>query len=129
MIDRLREFGLVYLGTPYSKYPAGIERAFRDAASLAGKLLTVGVKSYSPIAHTHPIAIHGQLDPYDHAIWLPFDAAIMDKSDAMIVAMMDGWDVSYGIKHEIEEFTKAGKPIFYLDPNSMEISETADVAQ
>lgn len=118
-IEDLKAFPLVYLGTPYSKYPAGIEQAFIDAAKLTGRLLTEGVKAYSPIAHTHPIAIHGNLDPYDHKIWLPFDAAIMEKADAMIVAMMPSWQDSYGIKHEIEIFTKAGKPVFYLNPETL----------
>lgn len=115
-LEPIRALPLAYLGSPYSKYPSGIEQAFKDISALAGRLLSEGVKCYSPIAHTHPIAIHGNLDPYDHKIWLPFDEAIMEKADGMIVAKMEGWDTSYGIKHEIEVFTKAGKPIFYLDP-------------
>lgn len=120
-LEPLRALPLVYVGTPYSKYPTGIEAAFKDASALMARLLTEGVRAYSPIAHTHPIAIHGNLDPYDHTIWLPFDAAIMEKADGMIVAMLPGWDSSYGIKHEIEEFTKAGKPVFYLDPVTLSV--------
>jgi hypothetical protein len=121
-LEPIRALPLVYLGSPYSKYPAGIEQAFKDVSALAGRLLSEGVKAYSPIAHTHPIAVHGNLDPYDHNIWLPFDAAIMEKSDGMIVAMMEGWDSSYGIKHEIEIFMKTGKPIFYLDPVTLGVT-------
>lgn len=122
-MERLQKFGLVYLGTPYSKFPDGIVAAFEQAAALTGRLLTAGVRAYSPIAHTHPIAIYGGLDPLDHTIWLPFDAAIMEKSDAIAVAKMESWERSYGIKHEIEVFTKAGKPVFYLDPVTMEVSQ------
>lgn len=49
--------GLVYLATPYSKYPRGIEAAFVDASRLAACLVRLGISVYSPIAHTHPIAI------------------------------------------------------------------------
>src|SRR3990167_1959103 len=58
-----------YLATPYTRYPAGIRAAFADAAKLAARLLVTGLKVYSPITHTHPLAIYGHLDPLDHAIW------------------------------------------------------------
>lgn len=122
MLDELKNIPLIYLATPYSKYPLGIEQAFKDAAALTGKLLSSGLKVYSPIAHTHPVAIHGELDPYDHTIWLPFDSAIMDKADALLVAKMESWERSYGISHEIEVFKKAGKPIYYLNPSSLTVS-------
>lgn len=115
--------GLCYLATPYSKYTGGIECAFIDASKLAARLLKAGIKVYSPIAHTHPLARYGNIDPFDHAIWMPFDEAMMDAADALIVAHMSGWDESYGIKHEIEFFQTAGKPIFDLDPVSLRITE------
>lgn len=112
----LSDYSLCYLATPYTKYPAGIEQAFVDASACAARLLKAGVKVYSPIAHTHPLAIHGGLDPLDHAIWLPFDQAMMEAADALIVAHMDGWHESYGVRHEMEFFAKAGKPIIHIDP-------------
>jgi nucleoside 2-deoxyribosyltransferase len=93
--------------------------AFRDASKLTAQLLRAGLKVYSPIAHTHPVAIYGELDPLDHGIWLPFDAAIMDKADALLVAHMDTWDKSFGIAHEINVFKAADKPIYHLDPDSL----------
>jgi nucleoside 2-deoxyribosyltransferase len=113
------EYDLVYLATPYTKYPGGIERAFVDACALTARLLQTGVRVYSPIAHTHPIALHGNLDPLDLSIWLPFDAAIMAKSDALVVAMMTGWRESTGVAHEIEVFSACGKPIYDLDPETL----------
>ena len=120
---RLERCSLIYVGTPYSKWPAGINDAFIEACKLTARLLSDGLKVYSPIAHTHPIAIYGALDPLDHNIWLPFDAAMMDAADAMIVATMDGWNESKGIDHEIQVFRKAGKPIYALNPKTMEITE------
>lgn len=120
-LDDVAKFDLVYLGTPYSKYPTGLEAAFRDAAALAAKLLKMGIKVYSPIAHTHPIAQYGQIDPLDHSIWLPFDQAIMDKAGAMLVAKMPGWRESKGIAHEIGVFAQAEKPVFYLDIDTFEV--------
>lgn len=110
---------LAYLATPYSKYPHGIERAFADAAALAARLMLAGVKVYSPIAHTHPLAVHGGLDPLDHAIWLSFDEAMMAAAGVLIVAHLDGWAESMGIAHEIAFFERAGKPVFDLDPANL----------
>lgn len=114
-LEDLKKYDLIYVGTPYTKFPAGIEVAFQAACFLTGRLLRAGLKVYSPIAHTHPIAIHGGLDPLDHSIWLPFDAAMMDKADAMIVAMMDTWESSRGVRHEMDAFAAAGKPIYFMD--------------
>ena len=121
-ISDLKHYELCYVGTPYTKYPGGIELAFADACKLTARLLKEGLRVYSPIAHTHPIAIHGGIDPLDLNVWLPFDAAMMHKADAMVVAMMDGWETSYGVRHEMETFANAGKQIFFLEPVSLEIT-------
>lgn len=120
-LSDLTGYDLLYVGSPYTKYPAGIEAAFATVCSLMGKLLARGLKAYSPIALTHPIAIHGRIDPLDHQFWLAYDAAMMAKSDAMIVAMMDGWEMSYGVRHEIETFQAANKPVFFLNPKSLSV--------
>lgn len=116
--DTLKRKDLIYVGTPYTRYPLGIEMAFIHACEVTARLLRKGLKVYSPIAHTHPVAIHGKINPLDHSVWLPFDAAIMDKSDAMIVAKLDTWDKSTGVTHEMNVFTAAKKPIFYYCPQT-----------
>lgn len=117
----LRQFPLIYLATPYSKHKSGIGAAFIEAAKCAARLVKEKVNVYSPIAHTHPIAIFGGIDPFDHKIWLPFDEVMMNLSAALVVATMEGWRESFGVAHEIEFFAKAGKPIFLLDPYLLDV--------
>jgi hypothetical protein len=105
---------LLYLATPYTKYPGGIEAAFIAACKLAAKLLQAGAKVYSPIAHTHPIALHGGINPLDHDIWLPFDSAMMTLADGLLVGQLPGWSESKGVLHEIDVFRKAGKPMHFV---------------
>ena len=105
-----------YLATPYSKFKDGIESANRIACEQTALLIRAGVPTFSPIAHTHPIAIHGGIDPFAHEIWLPADAPLMHAAAGLIVCMMDGWRDSYGIGVEIDTFAKAGKPIVYMEP-------------
>jgi hypothetical protein len=108
--------GFWYLATPYSKYPGGIEAAFHLAAENTAHLIRAGVPIYSPIAHTHPIAIHGGIDPLNHSIWLPADAPLMEAASGLIVLTAETWEASYGISVEIAAFKAAGKPIFFMVP-------------
>lgn len=117
MIDKhLLYPNLCYLATPYSKYPAGMESAFVNAATIAGDLLAkYKINVYSPIAHTHPMAEYAGLDHGDHGIWLPFDELMMRRCDVILVAtVMEGWDTSKGVAHEIAFFLKEKKPVFHL---------------
>jgi hypothetical protein len=125
-LSDLKRFDLIYVGTPYTKYKGGIEVAFVDACKLTARLMSEGLKVYSPIAHTHPLAIHGGLNPIDHEVWLPFDEAMMAKSDAILVAMMAGWEASFGIHYEIRVFIEASKPVYFLDPADLGVEIVTD---
>lgn len=112
--DLKLDSGFWYLASPYSKYSMGTEAAFRHVCKLVGKLLSAGIHCYSPIAHTHPVAKYGGLDPLDHEIYLPMDREIFKHAHGILVAQMPGWDESYGISVEIAEFQAAEKPVFFL---------------
>jgi hypothetical protein len=108
---------LYYLASPYSKYPDGMVAAFEDISCIAARLIGEGYKLFSPIAHSHPIALYGKLDQLSHDLWLALDEAIMQKCDGIIVAKMDGWETSYGVTWEIDWFRKnKGVEPFYLEP-------------
>ena len=83
--------------------------------------MKAGIICSSPIAHTHPIALYGDIDPLDQRFWSDFDAVFLEICDTLIVAHMDGWDQSSGIAHEIAEFQKAGKSVFDLDPATLQM--------
>lgn len=113
------ESSLSYLATPYTKYPQGIDAAYRDACTLAARLIRIGVNLYSPIAHAHGIALHGGIDALNQRLWTEIDAIFLDKCEVLIVAHMEGWEQSSGIAHEIEVFERSGRPIFDLDPQTL----------
>jgi hypothetical protein len=108
-----------YLATPYSRYysryPGGIHVAFDQACYQASILIRAGVRVYCPIAHTHPIAMQGGLDPHDHAIWLPADRPFIDAAHGLIVCKMAGWEESKGVKAEIAIFEEADKPVLFME--------------
>jgi uncharacterized protein DUF1937 len=125
-MEYLKQFDLVYLATPYSKYPKGIDCAFGEACVITGKLLLAGVNAYSPIVHMHPVAVNCRIDPLDYRIWIPANEALIKKADALLIATMPTWELSYGISLEFKRFSNAGKPIFYICPETLAIESCDD---
>ena len=105
-----------YLASPYSKYPLGITTAHYHVCQQAALLIRSGVPVYSPIAHMHPIAQFGDIDPFDHDIWLPVDRHMMDAAGGLIVLKMLSWTTSYGVAEEVRHFTAADKPVVFMKP-------------
>lgn len=120
MLDKMRRHKLCYLMTPYTKYASdspywtGITASHRDSAKFAAGLIKNGVHVFSPIAHSHPIALFGELDPLDYPLWATFNVTFMDLCDAGIVAQLPGWTESVGVNQEIGYFDSAKKPLYYL---------------
>ena len=104
---------LTYVATPYTNYPDGIYLAWLHACKAAAKLVMRGTPVYCPIAHTHPLAIHGNIDPLDWELWMRCDKPMMDASTDLAVIMMPSWDKSKGVLAEIDAFELARKPIIY----------------
>lgn len=117
-VDRTKSW---FLSTPYTKYERGTEAAYQDACRLAGALLRLGFNIYSPIAHSHGIAIHAVIDPIDAVFWMNADKWQRDQCNGLLVGKFDGWKQSLGVFEEIEIFKKAGKPVYYMDPTTLEV--------
>lgn len=120
--------GLIYLATPYTKFPRGIDQAAHEAAVLAGRLIRAGLNVYSPVIHGHIIARASVLDPNDYRIWRPLNVVMMERSDVLLVAKMDGWRSSFGVGDEMSVFRGEGKPICLVDPETLAI-EAVESAQ
>ncbi len=108
--------GFYYLATVFSKHPDGLAIAMADSAIAAAELIRAGVTVFSPITHTYPIALWGNIDPLDLDIWLALDEPLMRAARGLIVVTAPGWDESIGIRHEIGVFTALKRPIFYWQP-------------
>jgi Domain of unknown function (DUF1937) len=105
--------GFIYVATPYTRAPGGLDAAFNAACEATGALIKQRIPAFSPIAHCHPIAIAAGIDPTDHKIWLPADAPLMAAAAALLVVKLPGWDESYGVQQEVKVFTAAHKPVLY----------------
>lgn len=115
----LARYSLVYLASPYTKWD-DLDAAADEAARICAALVQDGVNAFSPIVLGHQLAVVGGLPPRDSNLWLTFCRPYVQACDALCVAHMDGWDQSVGINHEVLQFAWARKPIFDLDPVSLE---------
>lgn len=105
-----------YVGTPYSKYPGGLRAAFQAACEQTAILIRARIPVFCPIAHTHPVAVAGGLDPFDHSVWMPVDQPLMDMARGMIFIKLPSWEISYGMRIERETFEASGKPVIEMEP-------------
>jgi hypothetical protein len=107
---------LIYLASPYS-HPDPLVRLdrFDTVCCVAAKLMRDGMHLYSPIAHTHPIALKGDL-PLGWEYWEQYDRKILEACTDLWVVTIDGWKESKGIAAEITIAGEMGLPIKYIEP-------------
>jgi len=112
----------VYIATPYTKYRLGIQEAWKAAVDVCGRLKHEGVVLYSPIVHSHPIAVMGGIDPLDFKMWIKDNESQVADADAIAVIQLEGWEESYGVKVEIDAFKAAGKSLYLVHPVTLEVT-------
>ena len=109
---------MIYLASPYSHPdPAVRERRFKAACRAAGALIAQGHAVFSPIAHSHPIAVEGQLDAVDNDLWLRINAEMMEACSEVSVLMLPGWMESTGIAREIALANERGLRVEFINPD------------
>jgi len=106
---------LTYLATPYSHADAAVRlRRFEVVNRVAAELMREGKYIFSPISHTHPIALAGDL-PLGFDFWQGYDEAILAACCEIIVLKQEGWEESTGVQAEIALGIKLGIPVTYMD--------------
>ncbi len=114
---------MIYLASPYSHEDPDVrEERFEAVCAVAGDLMAQNIVVFSPIAHTHPVAEHSDLDCLDADFWLKFDREFILRSDVLYVLMLDGWKESYGVNWEINFAKENNIPVGYLDPETLELT-------
>jgi hypothetical protein len=108
---------ITYLAVPYThKNPKIIEKRFIIVNKIAAILMNEGYHIFSPISHSHPIALAGKL-PTQWEYWGQYDRAFLKCSKNLIVLKLDGWKKSTGVQAEIKIAKEYGIPIKYITEN------------
>ena len=104
----------IYLATPYSGTLDQKVSRFKAVNKVAARLMREGNLVFSPISHTHPIALAGEL-PGDWMFWKEYDRTFIEWCDEVHVLKQDGWEDSVGIRNEIMIAAAMEKPVRYID--------------
>ena len=102
----------IYLSAPYTIHP---EACFMAVNRKSAELMIQGNIIFSPISHSHPIAVQEDL-PNTHEFWMLQDLPFIEFCDELYVLQLEYWEQSKGVQKEIEYATKLGKPIKYILP-------------
>ena len=86
--------GFWYLASPYTHFPEGREAAYTLAVDTTAALLRAGVPVFSPIVHTHPPAVAGDLQQASHEFWVGVDQPMMDAAGGIVVLFAPSWEKS-----------------------------------
>ena len=106
---------LIYLASPYSHRDATVrQQRFETVCRITSRLIQEGHLIFSPIAHSHPIAVAGGL-PLSFDFWLSFDRRMLRLCDELWIAKIDGWEESIGIQHEIRLAETMGMPVKFIE--------------
>lgn len=106
----------IYLAIPYTE---NRELSFQIANEVAAQLISLKAIPFSPISHSHPLAMTG-LCTNDHDTWMNYDKHFVDWCDEIFVIVpvdMNGIISvlnSRGVIQEIEWGLEIDKPISYI---------------
>ena len=111
--------GYWYCASPYS-LASNRDEAMRAVSIFVGNLWTAEVNAFSPIAHSHPIALAADLTGDDHETWMRRHRPMFEAAHGLIVAGMRGWKQSRGVTEEIQWARELRKPRFLVDVETLD---------
>jgi hypothetical protein len=107
---------MIYLASPYSHPSPQVREARFVLVREATLRLLQTLVVFSPIVYSHQFsAFIGT----DFSAWQTFDNAMIDAAKELWVLKIDGWETSNGVWNEIEHAKATGKPVKYIDPNTL----------
>lgn len=107
---------ILYLASPYTHDDAAVmQQRWLDACTSSAWLIGRGFVVFSPISMGHPIGIMSQgAIGHDFSAWAANSYAMLEASTHLVVNQIPGWNLSTGVRAEIERSRQSGTPIWAL---------------
>ncbi len=122
----MRAKSYIYLASPYSDPDPGV-RHIRELQinEIAGKLFQKHKKLalFAPISQSANIVRACPELSGTWETWAHNDLVFVHHCDAVWVVTMRGWEKSKGVTAEVKYAKHLGKPVYYVHPETLEISE------
>ena len=107
---------MIYLACPYSHEDEAVRiERFNAVNVVAAQLMRKGLHIFSPISHTHPIAMAGGL-PKGWDFWNAYDRVMINACEKVMVLKIDGWEESVGVAAEIAIARELGMRVEFVEP-------------
>jgi nucleoside 2-deoxyribosyltransferase len=105
---------VVYLAAPYSDPdPRVIEERMEQFCRTDSVLIKKGFSTVSPL-YKHFMLKYCDL-PGDWEYWRNYSLELLERSDALFILELDGWDKSTGVTHEIESAGALKIPVYGIN--------------
>ncbi|WP_426217753.1 DUF1937 family protein [Pseudomonas sp. DWRC2-2] len=104
----------IFLACPYSHADASVTHdRFITCNNVAAAIVESGNAVFSQVSMSHPInlAFEGKDSVAIGKLWAPVDAFFMETLEELVILDLPGWDLSSGIKREIEFFKSRGRRV------------------
>jgi hypothetical protein len=104
-----------YIASPYSHPEAAVREArFEAVSQFAAGLIKHGEVVFSPIAHSHPLAVKYDLAG-DFDFWIHQNYGMLSKASKLLVLCLPGWEESRGVQAEIAFARQCGVWVEFTD--------------
>lgn len=113
----IKEQPLIYLASPYSHQLKQVQnQRAEEMQDIMARIINEqdAIVPYSPIVSTHPLDARCP----DHD-WITWDFQYLIRCDGMIVVKQPGWDISLGIKKELNFCFEHRIPYAYAYPEDI----------
>lgn len=104
--------GFVYVASPYtSEIPELASLRMELARQATCRLISEGIFAFSPVVHGHFLE---EYQGQPHGIWVEHGLAMLRKAQCIQVLTIPGWEISRGVKAEMDQAIHDSIPIHYL---------------
>jgi hypothetical protein len=115
LTSKTSDLPMIFVSSPYTHAdPEKMEENYRTVSFYSSKLCSEGVVAISPILYGHT-AVKFHPMPTDWDFWKNFCLTILDKCVEIHVLKMPGWELSKGMKEEMEFARKRNIKITYIE--------------
>ena len=102
---------MIYLASPYThKHLEIMDCRYEFTMEVTAHLIKLGYPIFSPIVHCHAMAKKYSL-PVDYPFWKKYSESCIVSCESMLIAAIDGWAVSIGVRSEYNFAIKEGKQV------------------
>lgn len=114
----------IYVASPYTHKHKHVEKfREREVTRVAAKLTKrYGYAMFLPITQSHQMVKFMPELGGKFQSWAKIDLHMVGLADELWVVKLDGWDQSVGVIAEIEHAKKLKKPIKYINPKTVRMS-------